>query len=299
MLEIKTAQLNEQQTALDTAQLTLVEREKELETANATLVGKQEEVAQIQIQLDSQQAELNAAQLSLNQATSQLEQKQSEQIILQTTLDQQATKLTAMQALLDAKQIQIDNQSSLLQSQKQRIDNLIGVKSEIIQDLSAALTNANLKANVDENTGDITLESQVLFSSSSFDIKGSGKELLDNFLPVYLDVLMRPEYIDFVGEIVIEGHTDTDGSYMFNLELSQDRALGVAKYCLQMPGLSFEQKSHLQSILTAKGRSYSDLIYNQDGTVNMDACRRVEFKFSLKDAEMIQEMNAILTSMKE
>ena len=47
-------------------------------------------------------------------------------------------------------------------------------------------------------------------------------------------------------------------------------------------------------MLTAKGRSYSDPVYNSDGSVNMDASRRVEFKFRLKDSEMIDEMRAIL-----
>ena len=108
---------------------------------------------------------------------------------------------------------------------------------------------------------------------------------------------MRDEYKDYVGEIIIEGHTDTAGSYITNLELSQNRALAVAKYCLQMSGLSNATKQELQQIMTAKGRSYSDPIYNQDGSVNMDASRRVEFKFRLKDAEMIQEMNRILSEM--
>ena len=55
-----------------------------------------------------------------------------------------------------------------------------------------------------------------------------------------------------------------------------------------------QQQTLLRSILTATGRSYSDPVYNADGTVNMDASRRVEFKFSLKDAEMIDEMNRLL-----
>jgi chemotaxis protein MotB len=38
-------------------------------------------------------------------------------------------------------------------------------------------------------------------------------------------------------------------------------------------------------------------VYNADGTVDMDASRRVEFKFRLKDAEMIVEMNRILSQM--
>ena len=51
---------------------------------------------------------------------------------------------------------------------------------------------------------------------------------------------------------------------------------------------------HLK-ILTAKGRSYADLIY-VNGVEDSEASRRVEFKFSLKDAEMIEEMNRILSA---
>ena len=72
----------------------------------------------------------------------------------------------------------------------------------------------------------------------------------------------------------------------------------MALYCLNMPSLSSAQKTRLQQILTAKGRSYSDLIY-VDGKEDADASRRVEFKFSLKDAEMIDEMNRILSQQEQ
>ncbi len=297
VLDIKTKELNEQQEELDKTQITLAQREEELETSNVTLMGKQEELATIQIQLDTQQQELNAAQISLNEAKAELEEKEQAQIVLQTILDEQATKLEAMQSLLSAQQTQLDQQKSELQTQQQKIDSLVGVRSQIILDLSAALSNANLRATVDSTTGDIRLESQVFFETNSYQIKESGQELLNRFLPVYLSVLMRDEYKDYVGEIIIEGHTDTKGTYIANLELSQNRALSVAKYCLQLDTLTDDMKAELQEILTAKGRSYSDPIYNDDGTVNMDASRRVEFKFRLKDAEMIEEMNRILSEM--
>ena len=85
---------------------------------------------------------------------------------------------------------------------------------------------------------------------------------------------------------------------MYNLELSQQRALSVAKYCLdeETSVLSKEQIAELQTIVTANGRSYSDPVYNDDGSVNMDASRRVEFKFRLKDEEMVEEMINILNS---
>ena len=172
----------------------------------------------------------------------------------------------------------------------------MGVRTEIVRDLTAALSQADLKATVDGNTGDIMLESAVFFDVAKSNIKDSGRALLDEFIPVYLGVLLQPEYVDYLGEIIIEGHTDTQGTYLVNLELSQERALSVATYCLQMPTLSEEHLEKLREILTAKGRSYSDPIYNEDGTINMDASRRVEFKFRMKDSEMIDEIRNILGS---
>ena len=169
----------------------------------------------------------------------------------------------------------------------------------MIRELSASLSAANMKATVDPNTGDIVLDSSVFFETGKSTIKEEGQDLLNRFIPVYLDVLLRDKYADYLGEIIIEGHTDSTGTYQSNLKLSQDRALQVALYCLNMPTLTGAQKLKLQQILTAKGRSYSDLVYRADGTEDPDASRRVEFKFSLKDAEMIAEMNRILSDQNE
>ena len=276
MLEIKTQQLNEQQAELDRATITLVQREEELEAANVTLMGKQEELAAIQIQLDQQENDLHAAQDALKT-------QEEEQAKLQL-------QLAAMQSVLEA-------QRAEMLTYQRRIDDMIGVRSKIIQELSKALSAANVGASVDPATGDIILEGKVFFDSSRDTIRAEGQDLLSRFVPVYLGVLLRPEYVDYVGEIIIEGHTDTAGSYLSNLRLSQNRALSVAEYCLQLSSLSTRQVSKLQELLTAKGRSFSDPIYKADGSVDMDASRRVEFKFRLKDSEMIQEMNRILTQM--
>ena len=288
MLDIKTQQLNEQKAELDRAQITLVQREEELEAANVTLMGKQEELAAIQIQLDQQEADLFAAQTALGTKEEELAALQLQLVAQADQLAEQSDKLNALQVVLQAQQGE-------LEAQQQQIDNLVGVRTKIIEELSQALTRANLKAAVDADTGDILLDSAVFFETNSSNIKESGEMLLRQFLPVYLSVLMQDQYADYVGEIIIEGHTDTAGTYINNLKLSQDRALNVATFCLEMPGLTRAQTLKLQELLTAKGRSYSDPVYNSDGSVNMDASRRVEFKFRLKDAEMINEMNRILS----
>ena len=58
--------------------------------------------------------------------------------------------------------------------------------------------------------------------------------------------------------------------------------------------LTAAEKSLLQEVLTVNGRSYADPVYRADGTVDMDASRRVVFKFRMKDSEMIDQMSAIL-----
>ena len=120
------------------------------------------------------------------------------------------------------------------------------------------------------------------------------KALLERFIPIYLNVLLSSDYADYLGEIIIEGHTDSVGTYENNLKLSQNRALQVALYVLSMPNLTAQQKGLLQQIMTATGKSEADLIYDQYGDEDADASRRVEFKFSLKDSEMIEQMQRIL-----
>ena len=55
----------------------------------------------------------------------------------------------------------------------------------------------------------------------------------------------------------------------------------------------------LQKILTANGRSYSDRIYKNDGTEDMDASRRVVFKFRLKDDSTIEKIRELIANDNE
>ncbi len=279
-LETKTAELEEQRAVVAAQQSTLDEQTVRLEAQTAQLAQQQEDLESAQASLAEQQAALNAANETLASREEELASLQSQLAQQQITLDAQAEVLASQQEALEY--------------QTAKIDDLVGVRTQIVSELSSALTASGLKATVDPNSGDITLDSAVFFETASYTIKADGQAMLDQFVPVYLSVLLQDKYKDYLGQIIIEGHTDTVGEYFMNLELSQNRALSVAKYCLQMRSLTEEQREMLRSILTAQGRSYADPIYNADGTVNMEQSRRVEFKFSLRDAEMIEEMNRIL-----
>lgn len=278
MLEKKTLELDLKTTEMEEQKIILIGKQEELDDKSAELEIAQKELDENKALLIIMQGDLDARQIELDAANANLILKQAE-------LDEAMEKLTLQQEALNA--------------QTQKIDDLVGVRSKIIRTLSAAFTDSNMKAAVDTNTGDIILESTVFFETNSHTIKEEGRAFLDSFIPVYLNVLLSPEYADYLGEIIIEGHTDSSGTYQRNLQLSQERALEVALYCLNINGLTPQQKATLQKILTAKGRSESDLKYDANGFEDPVASRRVEFKFSLKDAEMIQQMNQILQSNHE
>ena len=255
------------------------------------------------IELETKEAQLSTQQSLLIDQESQLKDK--EELLATTTLmlqeqqkelDDNRTALTAAQQSLSLQQSKIEEQAALLAAQQTEIDKLIGLRSRIIEELRDELRRENLDAVVDRNTGAIAFTGAVLFDTNRNELKDSGKALLNAFLPVYIRTLMSEENEGYVGEIIIEGHTDTSGTYLHNLALSQERALAVAEYCLgpEMTDLTSAEKETLQRILTANGRSYADPVYKADGTVDMEASRRVVFKFRMKDSEMIDQMSAIL-----
>ena len=304
--------------ALHSYMTQLEQKSAELDVQRSLVLAKEAEVNQIIIQLDEKQAVLDAQNAALILAQSDLSAAQDElskaQIILtnkQTELDKANTALASrenqliiLQGELASKQIALDAATEVLNAQKeamaaqaQKIDNIVGMRTQIVSDLSQTLSRSGLRATVDAANGDIVLESAVFFEFNSYQLSDEGKALLDRFLPAYMSVLLSPEYRDYLGEIIIEGHTDSVGEYMTNLELSQSRAQTVVRYCLTTTALNERQRDLLRTLIVPKGKSYTDPVYNADGTINDEKSRRVEFKFSLRDADMIEEMNRILQDM--
>ena len=291
MLETKTAELDAQKALVSQQQVTLDAQTLQLASQQVTMDKQATEIAIIQVQLDSQAKELENAYIVLSDQQAQLQQAQTDLadreaklIILQTDLKNKEMALQAANEVLE-------NQQAAMAAQAEQIDALM----RIITALSSALSSANLSATVDNSTGDIVLDSSVLFDTGKSEIRAEGKALLDRFVPVYLNVLLRDEYSAYLGEIIIEGYTDSTGDYYNNLKLSQERALSVATYILKMPGLTTRQRDLLKSgLLTITGRGATGLIYDQYGNEDKEASRRVEFHFSLKDSEMIDQMNRLL-----
>lgn len=233
---------------------------------------------------------------TIMQAKKQYEIKEEQLIEQQSIAEEQQEIAKEQKKVLENQQKELAEQQLIMEEQQEKIDKILGVKSELVEALRDEFEGTDLKVSVDPQTGAITFDSSVLFDYNKYDIKQTGRNFLQAFLPKYFDVLMKPEFAEYIAEIIIEGHTDTEGGYIYNLDLSQKRALSVASFCLEEGNgvVAEDSLEELRKIVTANGRSYSNPIMNEDGTVNKDASRRVEFKFRLKDEDMIEEMKNIL-----
>ena len=302
MYEINMAEIARQQYDLDSANATLTEQQEKLSAAEEEMIAQQirlnaaqSELADAEAVLAAQQEELAAAQSLLDEKENELAAQQEKLDSLSVQLGTQQSQLDAQQTKLAAQQTQIAQQQQTLEDQQVQLEQLVGVRTRIITDLSSALRSANISATVDPASGAIALESDVLFDTGSSKLADAGKSRIDDFLPVYLDVLFSDQYRDYVAEVIIEGHTDSVGGYIMNLDLSQQRALAVASYVLDdsYRGISLNQRALLRQVATVNGRSYIDRIM-VNGVEDKDASRRVVFKFRLTDEEMITQMQAIL-----
>ncbi|MTI71441.1 MAG: OmpA family protein [Firmicutes bacterium] len=176
-----------------------------------------------------------------------------------------------------------------LKQTKQKVIELSSTKLKIIALLKEEFEKEEIDIVIDENTGAIKLREGILFDTSKSTIKPDGKVFLQEFIPVYLRILLENEEIrQELGEIIIEGHTDDVSTYIYNLKLSQDRAFNVVKYLISKE-FKYQNKDLLKKYLTANGKSYSNLIY-KDGKVDRESSRRVEFKFKLKEEETLLEI---------
>ena len=247
---------------------TMLQSKRQYEEKERELMEQQDVIGEQQMRLDEQRKEMLSQQDLVEKQQKQMEKQQN----------------------------QMEKQQNQMEEQQEQLDKIIGVKSDLIDALSEEFDGSELSVSVDPQTGAITFDASVLFDKDKYEIKDAGKKFLAQFLPRYFNVLFKNDFHQYVSEIIIEGHTDTTADYLYNLELSQQRALAVAKYCLddETSSISKNQIEQLQKIMTANGRSFSNPVYDSIGTIDMDASRRVEFKFRLKDEEMVEEMVKIL-----
>lgn len=140
---------------------------------------------------------------------------------------------------------------------------------------------------------------EVLFDYNESNLKPEFKTILSEFFPRYLNIILNPKYKDKIAEVRIEGHTDIQGDYIYNLKLSQDRTRNVMEFLLNLDyykNLTDKKKKKLRFWLTANGLSFGRTL-DADGNLTEYSnkppdnikCRRVEFRIVTTSEKIVEE----------
>ncbi len=128
------------------------------------------------------------------------------------------------------------------------------------------------------------------FGHNQYFLNEQGQKALQDVVPLVLDAANSEEGRKWLKQVVIEGFTDTDGSYLYNLHLSLQRSEWVMCSLLDsrspvQKGLSAERQQQIRSMFLAGGVSFNN------AKESKEASRRVELRmqfFGLKDKENAQ-----------
>lgn len=275
--------------------IVLGEQNSMLEAQILVLTDSNEDLS---VELASAKSEADELSAELEGASAEAERLQNMVVILQGNNDSMSVQISDLAAENES----LSRENSDLRARIAAIsvgdasqgtqDAVAGIRLEIITELRKALDDSGVEVRVDSETGAIMLNSEVLFAVNESTLKPKGKAFLNRFFPVYFETLAKGPSSEFIAQVSVEGHTDTTGSYLTNLDLSMRRAQSVLTYCLSM--LDEADQAVFIRMFSASGCSYANPIYNSDGSVNMDKSRRVEIKFTLKDASMIDEIRRIV-----
>ncbi len=200
-------------------------------------------------------------------------------------------KLLELLNALDEKDSRYNQMVAKLQAQRAKIKAFTGMRIKVITELKRELGD---KITIDPKSGSLRLASGILFDVGSSTLKAQAKGELQRSFEEYITALLtNPNIAPYIDTIVIEGHTDSDGGYLYNLKLSQDRALAVMNY---LTGLDIVERYNIKPLIVSSGRAYMDAVVI-DGQEDKIASRRIEIKFRLKNTEAMQEIEKVLDAI--
>jgi len=150
--------------------------------------------------------------------------------------------------------------------------------------------NANgINAEVNPETGDITLLDSVLFDFNEKELKPGGSEFLSKFIPIYSNVIFsEPKISEEVTRVIIEGHTSSDGSVAYNMKLSLGRANSVYQFINTMV-LPKHKQDFLAKIQVA-GRGSMDA----DALMANEEDRKVIFRMQFKSDDSFNAVSRLV-----
>ncbi|MBV5648585.1 OmpA family protein [Pseudomonas sp. PDM33] len=159
----------------------------------------------------------------------------------------------------------------------------------LCQDLKLKAGSLNNTIVVDCHDNRISFGEAGRFGHNQYLLNAQGQKALQDVVPLILDAADSEEGRKWLKQVVIEGFTDTDGSYLYNLHLSLQRSEWVMCSLLDsrspvQQGLSAERQQQIRSMFLAGGVSFNNAKESKEES------RRVELRmqfFGLKDKDQL------------
>ncbi|ELY3912503.1 type I Zorya anti-phage system protein ZorB1 [Acinetobacter baumannii] len=169
------------------------------------------------------------------------------------------------------------------QAENQRSSEILDICTSIQND--AALKNKIIAVDCKDNR--INFGEAGRFGHNDYRLNAAGVEALNTLVPIVLNAANSENGKKWFKQIVIEGFTDTDGSYLYNLNLSLRRSEWVMCNLLDPKfshglSLSDAQKNQVKQLFLAGGVSFNS------AKDSKEASRRVELRmqfYGLKEKE--------------
>jgi outer membrane protein OmpA-like peptidoglycan-associated protein len=160
------------------------------------------------------------------------------------------------------------------QSQKNRIF--------VIQSITEQLNADGIQAEINPETGDITILDNILFSHNSSKMTEDGETFLERFIPVYSrGIYKNPEAAEEVVRVLVEGYSSSVGDIGYNMTLSLERANAVMSGIL---GMDFTHKNDFLKKLTISGRGEAEASQEQALAEDRKVMFRLQFKGTYDEA---------------
>lgn len=127
----------------------------------------------------------------------------------------------------------------------------------------------------------------IYFDSDKSEIRPEFKKILSEFFPRYISLFADTEFSSFIKNIKIEGHTSSvwnwnrstkaQEQYFNHMELSQERANSVLKFCyIDLPN----HENFLKEKLESSGLSFSQAVMTEDKKEDISSSHRVTFRLT-------------------
>jgi chemotaxis protein MotB len=176
-----------------------------------------------------------------------------------------------------------------VQTEVGRARELVAGNSRAVREAGEALRGSGRTIALDSASGTLTMNSELLFAYGSAVLRPEAQaqiaEIGTRFIPRLLD---RASVDSMLQEIVIEGHTDTVGSYVSNLSLSQARALSVMSAMVEATGKS-KHAARIRQLVSASGRSEMNPVY-ANGAIDDARSRRIEIHFRFRNDAILKRV---------